>query len=391
MIRLNEVDNLIDINDLINGLAKAFRLARREMRLGLHALCRNIKDTVPGYNMPPRKHYTFPNEVFWSIKDLIEKEWERTEFLIPTSDIEEPALTTQIGALVGSEKESYARRQGLRFSGAHTLVQLRKCIAEHTDLLYRGVLVPAEKIRINAYDFSALYRFWQQIWSDHSISGITIAFMIWRAYFEKIISQQQRKQAESLKDAPHVTASTELQNVFDLFRDNTGRERIQNRLLFTGTLCYRQGLSEGQINQSVQAIVINHLQPSLWGALRTFGQPTLRDKIDASTIFAAPVQSILDSELLALVLSFGNLDWAQIAQVLGVSLEDEVRKIVSTVLGSSLALRRMAKNEHYLSKALIEAQNEGLLPDNLNATIIPYIHADPTVTKVGIKAITLSR
>lgn len=391
MIRLHEVNGLRDINDEINGVAQKFRSAREEMRLGLHALCRNIKDAVPGYKMPPRRHYTFPDEVSWSIRDLLEQEWHCTEFQVPPSDGVQTPLTMQIEALIADEKKSPARRQGLRFSAVHTLPELRECIGKHTDLLYRGVLVPTENVRINAYDFSVLYRFWQQIWFQHGISGITIAFMLWQAYFEKIISQQQRTQAEQFREAPAVTAWPEIQYVFDLFRDTTGRERMQNRLLLTGTLCYRPDLPEDTKEHSVQTMVIDHLQPSLWAALRTFGPASLRERIDASKVAAAPLQGILDSELLALILLFSHLDWAQIAQVLGHVSDNDARKIVSTTLGSSLALRRMAKNNTYLKQALIKAQSEGLLPDDLNATIMPYIHVDPIINEVGIKARTLAR
>jgi hypothetical protein len=391
MIRLDEVKDLVEINDLINGIGKLFRSAREEMRLGLHALCRNIKDTVPGYKMPPRGHYTFPDEVVWSIRDLLEREWHCTEFLVPLSDGAQAPLTTQIEALIAAEKQSPARRQGLRFSAVHTLPELRACIGNHTDLLYRSVLVPPENVRINAYDFSVLYRFWQQIWFQHGISGITVAFMLWRAYFEKIISKHQSTQAEHFQKAPIVTDWPELQQVLDLFCDTTGRERMQNRLLLTGTLCYRPDLAEGTVEHSVQTMVTDHLQPSLWAALRTFGPASLREKIDASRVSAAPPQGILESELLALILLFGNLDWHQIEQVLRTGSDNESRKIVSTTLGSSLALRRMAKDEPSLRKALTRAQNEGLIPDNLNTTIIPYIHPDPIINQVGIKARALSQ
>ncbi len=389
MIRATEVNDLIEIDELINGLKRQFRPAQREMRLGLHDLCRGIKDRVPGYLMPPRKHYAFPNEIMWIIKELLESQWHQNQFLVPASDMDAPALVMQTSALIAAEKTSYARRQGLRFAAAHTLTELRECIAEHTNLLYRGMLIPAGDVRINAYDFSAVYRFWQQVWSEHGIAGLTIAFIIWREYFEKIISHKQCLQAAHFKDAPGVKASIELEETFKLFQGVALRKQIQTGLILTGTLCYRTGLAEDELRTAVLAPVIDYLKPSLLGALRTFGPAELRKKIDETDMPATAQQCLQDSELLALVVLFGELDWATIEQLLAQGIE--ARKTVSQILGSSLALKRMANNDHYLNKALEQAQKEGLLPDDLNVTMTQYLHADNTVSKVGRKVMALSR
>lgn len=388
MILLAEVNDLVEIDDLVNGLLKQFRPAQREMRQSLQALCRDIKKQLPDYIMPPKNHWAFPSDVIWDIKTLLETAWEQTEFLTPTSADATPAFVHQASALTAAEKTSYARRQGLRFAAAHTFTDLKECITEHTDLFFRAVLIPAERVRINAYDFAASYRFWQKVWFTYGIAGLTTAYMIWRSYFEKMIDYQQENQAKRLGTSEQVKDNEELANVLYLFSDAHRRESIQARLVLAGKLCYRKDIPEQELSNEVQEPVLDYLSPTLWGALRTFGPEELRTKIDTTDIVTAAPQCLEDSELLSLILLFGQLPWSQIEQIMGTGLT--TRTTVARILGSAIAVKRMASNPQILGRNLQKAQDHGFVSDDLKATTVPYMYPDKTIATIWRKAVAIN-
>lgn len=388
MILLAEVHDLVDIDDLVNGLVKQFRPAQREMRQSLQALCRDIKKQLPDYITPPKNHWSFPADVIWDIKTLLETAWEQTEFLTPTSADATPVFVHQATALTVAENTSYARRQGLRFAAAHTFTDLKECITDHTDLFFRGVLIPTEGVRIHAYAFAASYRFWQKVWLTHGIAGLTTAYIIWRSYFEKMIDYHQVHQAKRLGTNEQVKDNEELANVLHLFSDAKRRESLQTRLVLAGKLCYRKDIPEQELSHAVQEQVVDYLSPTLWGALRTFGPEELRTKIDTTDLVTAAPQCLEDSELLSLILLFDQLPWSQIEQIIGTGLT--TRTTVARILGSSIAMKRMATNPQVLGRNLQNAQNHGFVPDDLKATTVPYMYPDKTLAAIWRKAIALS-
>ncbi len=362
MIRLADIDDVVEITDLVDTIITDFEPIQRLMRERIRPLARGIKKQWRPFPAAHIKARVLATDTPFAISSTIENEWHDSEYLkIPRVPKGKTAFVEQAASLIFAGKSSETHKQGIRLLATNLPRELSDCLHYSGRLLFADVLHAPDKDRLDTPAFSPFHRFWHgNILLEQGVPGVTIAFMLWRRYLESIVPTNLREEIYQKMQRAGAKITDPLQLVLDTFLDTATREQIENDLLLLGKLFYRTDFDQEAISYLVQKAVIDRLEPYLWGALATFGPQEMTEKIKSSKVIAADTKTDNGEALLTLVMLFNELDWAKIDQILGVG--SSVRKIVGSVLNKSPQLVRMDTSRHQVSQTLLQAQTHGLLP-----------------------------
>ncbi len=382
MIRLADINDVVEIDDVVAQTIADFGPVQRLMQEIIKPLARAIKNEWYPFPAAKIKAREIGADISFAIRTTVENEWHQSEYVTPPSaDKGKTAFVEQIASLIFAGNYSAVHKQGMRLITTNLPSELADCLHYSGKLLFADVLHAPNQARLDTVAFSPFYRFWHgQVLPKQGVPGVTVAFMLWRHYLESTVPPHLQSHIYEKMRSPRPPRSDELQVVLDTFLDTTTREKIENDLLLLGKLCYRTDLDADAVGYLVQKAVKEKLEPYLWGALATLSPAELAEKINNHQEIPAPAKDAKQETMLALVMLFNELDWAQIDGVLGIG--PSIRKTVADILNRAPQLVKLATSHHQVREALRQAQTHGLLPITFPHDNIAHYHPTASMNSI---------